>query len=79
LAPFVARSVATSAKGRLNRVEAAWDGFLELGRLYWSAFALDDGIDNLPALRLVEELTERLREERERAEWEERMAGCEEG
>jgi hypothetical protein len=74
LAPFVASALASSAKGRLDRVEAAWEGFLEMGRLYWSAFALDDEIENLPAVRLIDEMAERLSEDRRQVEWEERQA-----
>jgi hypothetical protein len=59
---------AADAKGRLDRIEAAREGFLDLGREYWAAFALDDEVDNIPALRLIEEMAEQLREDRRRAD-----------
>jgi hypothetical protein len=43
-----------------------------------AAFAHDDEIDSLAALCLIDELIERLKQERERAEWEERVSGRDE-
>jgi hypothetical protein len=63
----------------LDRVEAAWEGFLGLGRRYWSAFSLDDEVDNASAARLLEELGERVREDRRRADWVEAHGGWDGG